>query len=47
MLIHIALGTTSKQKIEYVEEVMKQIHISATLYPSQAESGVAEQPCSS
>ena len=43
----IALGTTSKQKIQYLEEVLKELEISAILVPNKVSSGISNQPTTS
>lgn len=40
----IALGTTSKQKIDYLEEALKELRIEAKILPIQAESKISNQP---
>jgi len=42
----IAVGTTSKQKIEYLEEVLCELKIKHNIYPVEVESGVSDQPVS-
>ena len=46
-LYKIALGTTSKQKIGYVEDVLALLEVEATLIANDVESGVSEQPMTS
>ena len=43
----IAVGTTSKQKVDYVKEVLKGLKIKAQLVPATAKSGITEQPLTS
>jgi len=43
----IAVGTTSEQKIEYLNEVLGGLKIKADLIPVEVKSGVSEQPISS
>jgi non-canonical (house-cleaning) NTP pyrophosphatase len=43
----IAVGTTSEQKISYLEEVLALIGIDAEILPAAVESGVSEQPMTS
>lgn len=40
----IALGTTSKQKIDYLEEILKELKIEAKILPVQVESKISNQP---
>lgn len=40
----IAVGTTSEQKLKYLKEVLKELEISAQIFPVQVQSGVSEQP---
>ncbi len=42
--LKIAVGTTSKQKIGYLEEVLKELKIKILIKSVQAESRVSEQP---
>lgn len=42
--IKIAVGTTSKQKIGYLEEVLKELKIKALIKSVQAKSKVSDQP---
>ncbi len=42
--ITIALGTTSDQKIKYLEEVLAELEIEAELIPIEVASGVTDQP---
>lgn len=43
----IAVGTTSKQKLCFVESILEQMKLNYTLVPIEVESGVSEQPLSS
>lgn len=43
----IALGTTYKQKIDFLKEVLDEISIKAKIIPIKVESGVSDQPISS
>ena len=45
--LKIALGTTYKQKIKYLQEVLKKLDLQAKIIPLAVESGVASQPLSS
>ena len=40
----IAVGTTSKQKIDYLKEVLKELKVEAEIVPIQAESKISNQP---
>ena len=40
----IALGTTSEQKIKYLEKVLRELKIEAQLIPTKVTSGVYDQP---
>ena len=42
--IIIAVGTTSKQKIEYLEELLVKIGLNAVILPTKVSSDVSEQP---
>jgi non-canonical (house-cleaning) NTP pyrophosphatase len=42
--IKIAVGTTSKQKIGYLEEVLKELKIKADIVSTEAKSLISEQP---
>ncbi|MEK7588711.1 MAG: DUF84 family protein [Patescibacteria group bacterium] len=42
----IAVGTTSKQKISYLEEILNELKLTYKLLPIQANSGVSDQPIS-
>lgn len=42
--LKIAVGTTSKQKIGYLKEVLNEIGISAEIVPTEVKSGVSDQP---
>lgn len=42
----IAVGTTSAQKLQYLQEVLDELDISADLIPVEVESGISEQPLS-
>lgn len=44
--LRIAVGTTSKQKISYLEEVLSDLKLTYQLLPTQAESEVSDQPLS-
>lgn len=43
-LVNIAIGTTSKKKIQYLRSVLNKLRIEANIIPVKANSGVAEQP---
>lgn len=43
----IALGTTYKQKIKYLQEILKKLNLQAEIIPLSVESDVASQPLSS
>ncbi len=45
--MRIAVGTTSKQKISYLEEILKEIEVNCSLIPFEVSSGVSDQPLSS
>ena len=40
----IATGTTSKQKIKYLKEILKELEISAQIIPIEVESNISNQP---
>lgn len=40
----IALGTSSEQKIGYLEEVLRELGVEAELIPNDVKSGISEQP---
>lgn len=40
----IAVGTTSKQKIQYLQEVLDELNIDAVLIPLEVFSEISEQP---
>ncbi len=42
--INIALGTTSDQKIKYLEEVISELGFTACIISVKTDSGVSEQP---
>jgi len=42
--IIIAIGTTSKQKIEYLEELLTEIGLNAIILPTKVSSKISEQP---
>lgn len=44
--LKIAVGTTSKDKLSFLNEVLDHIGISAKIYPCDVQSGVDEQPIS-
>lgn len=44
--LKIAVGTTSKQKISYLEEVLHTLKVKNKLSPVAAKSGVSDQPIS-
>jgi non-canonical (house-cleaning) NTP pyrophosphatase len=43
----IAVGSTSNQKIGYLEEVLKELEIKACLIPFEVSSEISSQPLSS
>lgn len=43
----IALGTTSEGKRKYLEEVLKDVGVSASIESVEVESGISEQPITS
>jgi non-canonical (house-cleaning) NTP pyrophosphatase len=40
----IAMGTTSKQKINYLKEILEELKIKAEIIPIQAKSRISNQP---
>jgi len=42
----IAVGTTSKHKLEFLEEVLKNLDVNAEIVPVEADSKVSSQPLS-
>src|SRR3989344_5863018 len=42
----IAIGTTSTQKLEYLNELIKDVGLNIELKPIEVESGVSSQPLS-
>lgn len=42
--MNISVGTTSKQKIQFLEEVLKELEISAILVPFNVSSEISDQP---
>jgi non-canonical (house-cleaning) NTP pyrophosphatase len=43
----IAVGTTSAQKIGYLEEILKELELEFSLTPFEISSGISEQPLTS
>lgn len=47
VLMIIAVGTTSEQKIGYLKEILKELSIDADIVPCEVKSLVSEQPLTS
>lgn len=45
-VLKITVGTTYKQKIEYLKEILAEIGVESEVIPSKVKSGVLEQPIS-
>ncbi len=46
-MLTIAIGTTSKQKLDYLQEILKEFKIEANLIPCEVKSLVSNQPLTS
>ncbi|GGK14051.1 hypothetical protein GCM10010965_03830 [Caldalkalibacillus thermarum] len=46
-LLHMAVGTRSSKKLEFLHAVLEQLDVTAVLYPLNVSSGVSEQPLTS
>jgi inosine/xanthosine triphosphatase len=44
VMLKVAIGTMSEQKIGYVREVFKELQLEVELHPVEVGSGVSEQP---
>ena len=46
-ILKIAVGTTSEQKMGYVEEALSELGLKAEIVGAEVQSGISEQPLTS